>query len=58
MRFKIFWKGKLIKAPTGFELMTYRSVVNIQTHCTSKKKNYKKNYTQFFLFILIGCTSQ
>lgn len=34
IRFKIFGKIKVIKAPAGFKLMSYKFVVNALTNCT------------------------
>lgn len=46
--FDNFWKGKIIKAPEGFEVMTYKFAVNALTHCAmllynsvGKELNYK-----------------
>lgn len=45
--FEIFFKkGKIIKAPAGFEHMTYRFAVNAPTHCAtlfSAKPGKEKN---------------
>lgn len=41
--FNFFWMVKIIKIPSGFELMTYRSVFKVFYFISRKKKVYK-NY--------------
>lgn len=61
---KFLGKVKITKAPTGFELITYRLVVNTLTHCATLLMNYVgKDWVKIkiildFIFISIGSTSQ
>lgn len=60
--FFLNWKVNIIKAPAGFELMTYRLVVNALTHCATVFCNkVGKKITRLYLillFISVRCLSQ
>lgn len=61
--FKIFWKGKFIKAPAAFIIVTYRKVVIYKalTHCAMMlgnnfwRENYYKIMIDFIVYFDIKC---
>lgn len=49
---KFLGKVKMIKAPAGFELITYRSLVYTLTHCSTLWNNYSGKEKKFIKLYL------